>query len=154
MNKQLKKALCYGVAHGLKCRDYDEGLIYVITPRNLEDALDGNGVPIFRNWSDLMEEITHKGAFLTPLIELAKIYLPSEAEIHEFYIANGYAHSCSGLVFGYESDSGFYVNDKTFHEQENQIKLFEKLREWHFNVDNVPNDLCIYESELEGGVYE
>lgn len=89
--------------------------------------------PLLRPLSDLTKTIKVNGEEFVPLVELAKIALPTEYELGDFWVLNGYVGSYGGLTFGYTHE-GFYISDRSFHEQCNQLVLFKKLYEWHFDI--------------------
>lgn len=106
-----------------------------------------NGIglkPILRPLSDLVKEIDVNGEKFTPMERLLDIetkhnwscsdYLECESGQNEWWVKM--KGKIPSYIFGYNSIMGFYLLNQ-FSEKEfvrNQIELFEKLYEWHFDV--------------------
>ncbi|MCH6573731.1 MAG: hypothetical protein IH795_00795 [Bacteroidetes bacterium] len=150
----LKRALCAYLPWKLKLKSINDGSINTMvgigpTVVDLKGCVTTFPIelfkPIFRPWSSLTEYQNDLG--LTPLIHLAEMYLPIERELGEFYTANGYVMTYGGITFGYNHEDGFYLSDPSYHGLINQLKMFEKLIEWHYNAYNLPENLVIYREQ-------
>ena len=96
--------------------------------------------PIARPISDLNKSITHNGETFIPIVELAKIaeFVPNgiDKEFDELCLCDDYTVS-----FFYEKES-FIAGRINYKENNwiddlsvpNQLQLFQKLIEWHFNL--------------------
>lgn len=94
--------------------------------------------PICRPLSDLIKPIEHKGEIFVPMVELAKIEGTYDDNDEEYVEANynRFVISTGIMEFIYNH------NDKSFHLSigtqsvgvKNQLLLFQKLIEWHFNL--------------------
>lgn len=168
-NEKLKKALCYGVAHGLKCQT-PLGIMLLTSVSTIEtkfpvwfhtsgdyenqdfnykvlnsEGYKGKGYsfnnvkPIYRDWIDLTTEITHNGETFVPINVINKII----DQHHE-----GGMLTLDGFID--------YSNYKGFIHQDMKIPYYviESLREWKFNTESVPENQCIYQSQLKDRVYE
>jgi hypothetical protein len=95
--------------------------------------------PILRPLSDLTKEIDHNGEKFVPIVELAKIATKEK----KCYITNANQGTC--YVDAEFNKKGFFIySQNTFMWQVgskaepqivwNQISLFNKLFQWHFDV--------------------
>ena len=113
--------------------------------------------PILRNLSDLTKEIEVNGEKFVPMIELAKIAnLDTTKYSLGDYNGDTYGILCdirnnddydTHEVLGFDLISGFghhYKPSKNFTIVNNQLELWNKLFEWHFDIFNlIPNNLAI-----------
>ena len=109
--------------------------------------------PILRPLSDLIKPITHNGETFVPLVELAKI---ADMNVTDDFKCVEH-HNAWGARFKDEDDEGVFYeilsyssNTNSFSTQTiqcediiservlemtfNQLQLFQKLIEWHFNL--------------------
>ena len=105
--------------------------------------------PILRPLSDLTKEIEINGFKFIPLIKLAKKYADSSGYNYDIKI---FRNKC--FCFSKSSEVEFYFTgvDFKFHGKvvSNQLNLFEKLYEWHFDVyDLIHNGLAININKLK-----
>lgn len=103
-------------------------------------------LPILRPLSDLTKEIEHNGEKFVPLLELAKIAFPKNRPFDDFHIKNNYVKldkwSHQGYSFHFDIkeisfDCRVDYNEKTWRTNcyvPNQLKLIQKLYEWHFDI--------------------
>jgi len=95
--------------------------------------------PILRPLSDLTREIEHNGGKFMPIVELAKIGIPYKidavlfTEVIEDTYALHYESKDEEYVFGFDKD-GFYHKCVMPLHALNQLQLFQKLYEWHFDI--------------------
>jgi len=100
--------------------------------------------PILRPLSDLTKEIEVNGEKFVPIERLLDIetkhnwsnsdYLQSESGQNEWWVK--LKGDKPSYIFGYNSIMGFYLINQFSEKQfiRNQIELFEKLYEWHFDI--------------------
>ena len=101
--------------------------------------------PLLRQLSELTKEIEIDGEKFVPITELAKIYETDEIfghlkfEIKYDFAAVKYVDSEeNNIIFCYNfKTKSFGTHDfdnKIIHTVQNQLDLFQKLFEWHFDV--------------------
>lgn len=115
------------------------GLKVKYNPRDISDL-----IPEVRPLSQLIEEIEHNGVKIIPILELAKIYESDQIlsfETNAKYNVFGIKYDDSAdltTVFAYHGGSKTFGCHTTlgvvFHTVTNQLDLFCKLFEWHFDV--------------------
>lgn len=155
MTKQNFLAMSLG--SGMKFKDTYRNSIHLLTgiktdnnEQNYEGGIYSNGLymswinctPILYPLSDLTKEIEHNGEKFVPIVELAKVAGLSPRKISE--ISNNKV-ICDNK--GWRSFSEFSFNYNSFHIacfrngnlaymdwNIDQIKLFQKLIEWHFDI--------------------
>ncbi len=107
--------------------------------------------PILRPLSDLTKEIEVNREKFVPIIELCKIaydYLEIDKLTIQLDSANG-AHtvmlnSILSLSFDSNDNSFIAINKCRTVSVPNQLKLFDKFHEWHFDIhDLIKNNLAI-----------
>ena len=103
--------------------------------------------PYLRPLSDLVEEIEHNGEGLTPLHRLFEmipknnyIDYKGECNIPKYQIDDGWNHCISytdniqEVCLSYGCESFWLMVDADVCLLDNQLGMFEKLFEWHFDV--------------------
>ena len=137
-NEQLSGVDTYLVANW-SLPLYPNGTICVYSSIDHSSIWSINEVkPIIHPLSDLTKEIEHKGEKFVPMVELAKIEGTYDDNDEEYVEANykGFVISTGIMEFIYNH------NDKSFHLSigmqsigvKNQLLLFQKLIEWHFDI--------------------
>lgn len=123
----------------------------VLNPKHLELSFYGikNNFkikPILHPLSDLIKVIEVNGEKIVPMLELAKIAFPKNRPFDDFHIKNNYVkldkRNHQGYSFHFDKkevsfDCRFDYNEKTWRTNcyvPNQLKLIEKLYEWHFDI--------------------
>lgn len=112
--------------------------------------------PILRPLSDLTKEIEHNGEKFVPLVELAKIVGLdiTKFDLSETAIAYGLRCNIENdddddkyKVLGFDIFNGFgihYRPSKSWGIVPNQVELWPKLYEWHFDIFGlIENNLAI-----------
>ncbi|QWT88135.1 hypothetical protein KBP46_10035 [Chryseobacterium sp. PCH239] len=113
-----------------------------------------SGLPILYDLSYLTKEIEHEGKKITPIVELAKLGTGEQ----ECGVTNGNLGTC--YVNAKNEKKGFFI----YHPEgyfiwqvgknaepmivKNQLKLFQKLLEWHFNIFSLPESEYINKATL------
>lgn len=111
--------------------------------------------------SDLAKEIEHKGETFIPIVELARMAW-KEPLINKFKINNGtlwYNFDGDEYYFEFRPNKGFLFARMTPYESfmpiDNQLGLFQKLIEWHFDLfDGIKNNEAIDVNTLEENPYK
>ena len=124
---------------------------YKLTPEWLKSALEFKNKPILRPLSDLTKPIEHNGETFVPIVELAKIAEIENSDTKatlskligndnlwgvRFNVENDDDYD-KFVVFGYDTIFGFGVHYRpsmTINFVKNQIDLWLKLVEWHFDI--------------------
>lgn len=97
-------------------------------------------MPILRPLSDLVREIEHNGEKFVPLLELAKIAFDGfTCSTMDYSKTNSsYKVTCKDCEFSYNYKIySFSLYDNALREYQYfpfQLKLFQKLIEWHFDI--------------------
>lgn len=111
--------------------------------------------PILYSMDMLTQPIEHKGKTITPIVELAKIGTREES----CGVTNSNLGTC--YVDAKNQKKGFFIYHPNgyFMWQVgknaepltvwNQLELFHKLFEWHFNVFNLPDSAYIKKENLK-----
>jgi len=110
--------------------------------------------PLLHSLDKLTEPIIEGG--LIPIFELAKLAIGKECKLKDVYVEesgviytvdlNCKSHTI--IKFHYATDcNSFYLtrNGKSSFVN-NQLELFEKLKEWHFNLNDLPSEMYIEKS--------
>lgn len=114
--------------------------------------------PLLHSMDKLTEPILEGG--LIPIVELAKIN-DFDLTIQDYKLRN--VGSVSGIkyfdgnqdvVFTYSTETNSFVfntleNPKEIFFTNSQLQLFEKLKEWHFNIYDLPKEMYIEKSEIK-----
>lgn len=124
-----------------------------IESRTIDMWLSNNIKPILRPLSDLKKEIDVNGEKFIPIIELAKMAFPNKNtfEIHDtrfevvFNEKTIIDKRIEYSTFAYDCiRKGFCINtlDSNFniiraYSVPNQLQLFEKIFEWHFDLSGL-----------------
>lgn len=108
-----------------------------------------NGNPILHPLSDLTKPIVHKGEAFVPAIKLAKIATNNDFINYSITIENGTIiveniakFSSLNMQFEIDLDNGIIdfcycdCNGRDYPFS-NQLQLFQKLVEWHFDIANL-----------------
>ena len=122
----------------------DDGLIVrksMLCPSRYHDfATHDYYKPIIRQLSDLTKPIEHNGEKFVPIVELAKISWITEYVNFKFQSLKEdsvfIAFSDKKNVFGYDSNAQSFFGglDGKPCSVVNQLQLFQKLIEWHFDI--------------------
>jgi len=117
------------------------------------DDCDFIGIkPILRNLSDLTKKIEVNGEKFVPINHLLDIHSKCNWSASDYLvISNGVGEWWTSIkggysIFGYNEKNGFYqvTQNGVFNIVKNQIKLYQKLFSWHFDVFNlIENGLAI-----------
>lgn len=122
----------------------NEFLIHDNIDGSIEDYSVNLLKPILRPLSDLTKEIEANGEKFVPIERLLDIetkhnwsssdYLESVSGQNEWWVK--LKGKDSSYIFGYNSIMGFYMMNQFSEKQfvKNQIELFQKLLEWHFDI--------------------
>ena len=92
---------------------------------------------VLRPLSDLTKEIEHKGEAFVPIVELAKIAFTNSR--YSFKLSDG-VDKFVWIDDGDWNNFQFYFDGVNFHYDgygrfiPNQLHLFQKLIEWHFDL--------------------
>lgn len=101
--------------------------------------------PLLHSLNKLTEPILEGG--LIPIVELAKIH---DKKIN--WCLSGQSAVGNGYTFYYDMAYGSFVGCYGFPVIPNpinfQIELFEKLKEWHFNIYDLPKEMYIEKSNI------
>lgn len=102
--------------------------------------------PILHPLSDLTKPITHNGETFVPIYELFKNYALREVDTTNLSDEFGCKMEddtinlfCNGFLFGYDlldNSFCFLLNEESLPVS-NQLEMFEKLHEWHFDTKNL-----------------
>lgn len=153
MKLELKHLAPY-LPYGLKGWAYSEirfnNLSYIdvgefsLSIGNVSDMLDQSLFcgckPILRPLSDLTKEIEVNGERFIPILDLAKLHQSDFRSMNPY--STNHCHACTN---GSLHRFGYNINKKSFFlyfdgEEDgfcglsNQIEMFQKLFEWHFDV--------------------
>jgi len=101
--------------------------------------------PILRPLSDLIEEIEHNGEKFIPLIKLFDIsvghnwsstnYLGCILGVNEFWLQLKDKKPSFAFGYNWENEMFYYLTKENYYlKVYNQLGLFNKLFEWHFDV--------------------
>lgn len=112
--------------------------------------------PLLHSIDKLTQPILESG--LIPIVELAKMFYPN-FELKKVY-SNATAYICDEFLgfFGYNYKIQSFVckkytsmanNGEMKDVSINQIELFEKLKEWHFNIYDLPEEMYIEKSTFK-----
>lgn len=143
-------------------------IIYIDKQGRFYEATIWDFKPILRPLSDLTKEIEHNGERVVPLIELAKLTEPNLNNIVSCKTSNWGSGSMTDLetvtydlkwilettnMGDLEYQFSYWPNLNRFSKRDNtsqrplgvsnQLRMFEKLFEWHFNVFNLPSHLFV-----------
>lgn len=99
--------------------------------------------PLLHSLDKLTEPILDGG--LIPIVELAKMVKKE----YEWAVLRNNVCSCTFYSFTYRYNS-FYLKDSSYRLVMGQLELFEKLKEWHFNIYDLPKKMYIEKSESNG----
>lgn len=146
---------------------YSEGLVS-----------DGEFKPYLRPLSDLTKEIMHNGEKFVPIIELHKIATKHQRGkqksvneviynknhlVAQLIFKNIYFHTGQNLgriIFEIDTDPICFSiihehgEEEDYMFAENQLQLFQKMFEWHFNVFNLDKELWIDVNKLPENPYK
>lgn len=95
--------------------------------------------PILHPFSDLTKEIEHRGERFVPLVELAKIAFQKADKHNSVYgyidIGHDYSFHLDRKEMSFDCRKGYDGNnwDSNYYVP-NQLQLFQKLFEWHFDL--------------------
>lgn len=135
--------------------NYD-GLTTILSPHYLLDWQRNKCKISLHLWdlSYLTKEIEHEWKKITPIVELAKLGTGEQ----ECGVTNGNLGTC--YVNAKNEKKGFFI----YHPEgyfiwqvgknaepmivKNQLKLFQKLLEWHFNIFSLPESEYINKATL------
>jgi len=158
MEKLTLKHLASYLPYGLKIQ-FDDGIAEMVSqtiafPAKFIDietvCEDVNSSPILRPLSDFTKEIEQNGEKFIPLFELGKIFYPT-GEIDCIQEKQLRIHIKSlniSIWLGYDTSSHSFCLNKGYVRKEsllnymfvaNQLEMFEKLFEWHFDVFHLIN---------------
>ena len=152
MKLELKTLAPY-LPYGLKIRYIERNETHIFNSYNIDAVCSEQNhlKPILRPLSDLTKEIEVNGEKFVPIVELSKIAY-SERKIKAFS-KNGviYNHLVGFVDFDYNPEQFSFVSRHYNKEMNcignfnvpNQLLLFNKLFEWHFNVLNLPENLYV-----------
>ena len=162
MTKQEFLAMSYPYEIKLVYRN-DKSWPIIMAIGNLDEVLHTNKdyKPILHPLSDLTKEIEHKGEKFVPIVELARMAW-KEPLINKFKINNGtlwYNFDGDEYYFEFRPNKGFLFARMTPYESfmpiDNQLGLFQKLIEWHFDLfDGIKNNEAINVNTLEENPYK
>ena len=162
MTKQEFLAMSYPYEIKLVYRN-DKSWPIIMAIGNLDEILHTNKdyKPILRPLSDLTKEIEHKGETFIPIVELARMAW-KEPLINKFKINNGtlwYNFDGDEYYFEFRPNKGFLFARMTPYESfmpiDNQLGLFQKLIEWHFDIaDLISKGEAIDVNTLETNPYK
>ena len=162
MTKQEFLAMSYPYEIKLVYRN-DKSWPIIMAIGNLDEILHTNKdyKPILHPPSDLTKEIEHKGEKFIPMVELARMAW-KEPLINKFKINNGtlwYNFDGDEYYFEFRPNKGFLFARMTPYESfmpiDNQLGLFQKLIEWHFDLfDGIKNNEAIDVNTLEVNPYK
>jgi len=164
--EHLAPYLPYGLKLNIQTRRNGEHQgTYIMSAENIYDVISSvnkkvenkSYYPILRNLSDLTKEIEVNGEKFVPMVELAKI---ANLDITKYslgeYNGDTYGILCdikndddidTHEVLGFDLISGFghhYKPSKNFTIVNNQLQLWNKLFEWHFDIFGlIQNNLAI-----------
>ena len=163
-DKKLELTLCGMLLYGLEVySDYfsSENKTYKLVVKNETVSYRG-GIeineaiqyckPLLHSLSKLTEPVLEGGNI--PIVELAKLENGNE-EIYDFKIIT--KDNCFGVSyflndelrygFSYSKDTKSFsvvgIDPKNVLLANNQLELFEKLKEWHFNIYDLPKEMYI-----------
>jgi len=167
-SKKLELTLCGMLPYGLKTKDIEFGFDGTRTLRieTLKWSLN-NSKPLLHSLDKLTEPIIEGG--LIPIVELYKIAVEKIYNYVPLFkvICCDYDEPTFGLIVKEEEDgnrNGFTLNvpyefgkrfefDLSLNNENtngysslNQFELFEKLKEWHFNLFDLPSEMYIEKS--------
>jgi len=124
--------------------------------RSIDTFLNEKYKPIVHSLSKLTEPILENGEI--PIVELFKIAFP-DFEKYDLFKTKGVVirkHLVGYLEFEFDAERSCFksthYNDKIvvigYFGVPNQLQLFEKLKEWHFNIYDLPIGEFIEKSTL------
>lgn len=106
--------------------------------------------PILRPMSDLYKPCLPDGE--VPIVELFKLLCTPDDPFESFetILMIDYLEIDNGYMFFYDNEGAFRYRDESFDGFiPCQLELFQKLYEWHFDINNLrEKDLCIYYNEI------
>lgn len=101
-------------------------------------------LPLLHSMDKLTKPILEGG--LIPIVELAKMsWANIDWEVGKDCAKNE-VHGCHFIL--HKLDSSFSCGDGKHWAVNNQLELFEKLKEWHFNLYGLPKEQYIEKSTL------
>jgi len=161
--KQLKDVIHYYINTGAKIkwlREDDEWIESELTISDYPFHRTKFHQIILRDLSALTKEIEHNGEKFVPIVKLFEMIEPmwyqsylGEVSDPSLQIDDGWNHCLSygsvmesELCFSYDDKGSFTLMvDQDVEIFPNQLELFEKLFEWHFDVfDLHSQNQCIY----------
>lgn len=152
-NKKLELTLCGMIPYKLKgttyyseddiepCTlDYSDG---INNQCDIASWLFGKNktLPHLHSIDKLSDPILKGG--LIPIIELAKM---TNLKLNWAILDDGICGN-NFYKFAYRNGS-FVIKDSSYRVVENQLELFEKLKEWHFNIYDLPKKMYIEKSTI------
>jgi len=164
MNKQefLAMSLPYGIylledAHISKLEGIVQGY-YLIDYNEIGTEERDDVLPVLHPLPDLTKPIEHKGEKFVPMIELAKIEgIGCDGIVVVKGDYKGYVLNSGILEFVYSPDNNSFQLSIGIPSMDvdNQLSLFQKLVEWHFDLaDLISKGEAIDVNTLEANPYK
>ena len=152
--------LSMSLPYGLKLNETLDDLVYVVKDHSVDwtvnEVLECGIKPILRPLSELSKTIDIIGDKFIPIIELAKIanfFYDNDNLKVDYDRMSWVCYTDKKNVFGYFNYNNcfFSVSSGKNRPVPNQLKMFQKLIEWHFDIAGlIDKNEAIDYSTLEG----